>query len=84
MTYAHFVETFEGWLKGAPEFEVHLLGPAGSTDSLTSYSCAGERAGGYYTFNQDKLDWSGSVLLITQTALANYKTAHPIRTCGCS
>jgi hypothetical protein len=77
MTYAHFVETFEGWLKGAPEFEVHLLGQAGATDSLTSYSCAGERAGGYYTFNQDKLDWSGSVLLITQTALANYKSAHP-------
>jgi hypothetical protein len=77
MTYAHFVETFEGWLKGAPEFEVHLLGQAGATDSLTSYSCAGERAGGYYAFNQDKLDWTGSVLLITQTALANYKTAHP-------
>jgi len=77
MTYAHFVETFEGWLKGAPEFEVHLLGQAGATDSLTSYSCAGERAGGYYTFNQDKLDWTGSVLLITQTALTNYKTAHP-------
>lgn len=77
MTYAHFVETFEGWLKGAPEFEIHMLGQAGNTDSLTSYSCAGERAGGYYQFNQDKLDWSGNVLLITQTALANYKTAHP-------
>jgi hypothetical protein len=77
MTYAHFVETFEGWLKGAPEFEIHMLGQAGGTDSLTSYSCAGERAGGYYTFNQDKLDWSGSVLLITQTALASYKAAHP-------
>jgi hypothetical protein len=77
MTYAHFVESFEGWLKGAPEFEVHMLGQAGSTDSLTSYSCAGERAGGYQTFNQDKLDWSGSVLLISQTALASYKAAHP-------
>jgi hypothetical protein len=76
MTRAHFVETFEGWLKGAPEFEVHMLGQAGSSDSLTSYSCAGERAGGYYTFNQDKLDWTGSVLLITQTALASYKAAH--------
>ena len=77
MTRSHFVETFEGWLKGAPEFEVHLLGQAGATDSVTSYSCAGERAGGYYTFNQDNLDWSGSVLLITQTALTNYRTAHP-------
>ena len=77
MTYAHFVETFEGWLKGAPEFEVHLLGQAGSTDSLTSYGCSGERAGGFYQFNQDNLDWSGSVLLMTQTALTSYKTAHP-------
>ena len=77
MTRSHFVETFEGWLKGAPEFEVHLLGQAGATDSVTSYSCAGERAGGYYTFNQDNLDWSGSVLLGTQTALTNYRTAHP-------
>jgi hypothetical protein len=77
MTYAHFVETFEGWLKGAPEFEIHMLGQAGATDSLTSYGCAGERAGGFYQFNQDNLDWSGNVLLITQTALNNYKTAHP-------
>jgi hypothetical protein len=77
MTYAHFVDDFEGWLKGAPEFEVHMLGQAGGTDSLTSYSCAGERAGGLSNFNQDKLDWSGNVLLMTQTALTNYKTAHP-------
>jgi hypothetical protein len=77
MTNAHFVETFEGWLKGAPEFEVHMLGQAGSSDSLTSYSCAGEKASGYYRFNQDQLDWTGNVLLITQTALTNYKNAHP-------
>jgi hypothetical protein len=77
MTYSHFVETFEGWLKGAPEFEIHMLGQAGTTDSLTSYGCAGERAGGFYQFNQDNLDWSGNVLLITQTALNNYKSAHP-------
>ena len=77
MTYAHFVETFEGWLKGAPEFEIHMLGQAGTSDSLTSYGCSGERAGGFYQFNQDKLDWSGSVLLITQTGLSNYRTAHP-------
>ena len=77
MTRAHFVETFEGWLKGAPEFEVHMLGQAGTSDSLTSYGCSGERAGGLYQFNQDDLDWTGSVLLITQTGLANYRSAHP-------
>ena len=35
-----------GWFKGAPEFEVHMLGQAGSTDSLTSYACARERPPG--------------------------------------
>jgi hypothetical protein len=77
MTRAHFTETFEGWLKGDPEFEVHLLGQMASTDSLTSYSCAGENAGGWYRFNQDGLDWSGSVLLATQAQLTAYRTMHP-------
>ena len=26
MTKSHFVQDFEGWLKGSPEFEVHILG----------------------------------------------------------
>jgi hypothetical protein len=77
MTYAHFNENFEGWLKGSPELEVHMLGQAGYTDSLQSYSCAGERASGYYRFNQDGLDWSGSVLLIQQQQINSYKSAHP-------
>ena len=77
MTYAQFVETFEGWLKGAPEFEIHMLGQAGASDSLTSYSCAGERQSGLQLYNQDNLTWSGNVLLMTQTALNNYKAAHP-------
>lgn len=77
MTFAHFVETFEGWMKGAPEFEVHMLGQAGATDSLTTYSCAGERSSAPYYFNQDKLDWSGNVMLISQAQLNSYKSAHP-------
>jgi hypothetical protein len=77
MTNSHLVETFESWVKGAPEIEVHLLGQAGATDSLTSYSCAAEPASGYYHFDQNSLDWSGSVLLINQTQLNNYKSAHP-------
>lgn len=77
MTYSHFVDDFEGWLKGGPEFEVHMLGQLGATDSLTSYSCAGANAGGYYRFDQNEHDWSGSVLLATQTQLNAYKAAHP-------
>ncbi len=77
MTYARFVQDFEGWLKGSPEFEIHILGQSGTSDSLTDYQCAGASASGYYRFDQNNLDWSGSVLLFSQTQLNNYKTAHP-------
>jgi hypothetical protein len=77
MTYAHFVQDFEGWFKGNPEYEIHILGQTGATDSLTDYQCAGEPAGGYYRFDQNSLTWSGAVLLFSQTQLNNYKAAHP-------
>src|SRR5262249_17895888 len=37
MTASHFVQDFEGWLKGSPEYEIHILGQSGQTDSLNSY-----------------------------------------------
>ena len=78
MTYAHFVQDFEGWFKGDPEFEIHILGQAGTSDSLRDYQCAGGAAGGYYRFDQNSLTWSGSsVLLFTQAQLSSYKSAHP-------
>jgi hypothetical protein len=77
MTYSHFVQDFEGWFKGSPEFEIHILGQSGATDSLRDYQCAGEPAGGYYRFDQNALSWSGSVLLFSQSQLNSYKTAHP-------
>jgi hypothetical protein len=77
MTYSHLVQDFEGWFKGDPEFEVHILGQSGTTDSLKDYQCAGGAAGGYYHFDQNNLDWTGSALLFTQVQLNSYKTAHP-------
>ncbi len=77
MTYSHFVQDFEGWLKGSPEFEIHVMGQAGASDSLTSYQCAGEHAASAYAFDQNELDWSGSVLLFTQGQLNSYKLSHP-------
>jgi hypothetical protein len=77
LTQAHFVDDFEGWLKGAPEFEVHILGQKGQTDSLTDYQCAGERQPAPYYFDQNALDWSGSVLLFGQAQLDAYNAAHP-------
>jgi hypothetical protein len=77
MTYARFVQDFEGWFKGDPEFELHVLGQSGTTDSLADYQCAGARASGYYWFDQNSTSWSGRVLLFSQTQLNNYRTAHP-------
>ncbi|HXO84326.1 MAG TPA: hypothetical protein VN803_02250 [Gemmatimonadales bacterium] len=77
MTKSHFVQDFEGWLKGSPEFEVHILGQKGQTDSLSDYQCAGEHAGGPYTFDQNNLDWSGNVLLFSKNQIDQYNAAHP-------
>lgn len=77
MTRSHFVDDFEGWLKGDPEFEVHILGQKGQTDSLTDYQCAGEKQPVPYYFDQNGLDWSGSVLLFNKVQLDAYNAAHP-------
>ena len=77
MTKSHFTQTFEGWLKGSPEFEVHILGQKDQTDSLKDYQCAGEHQASPYYFDQNDLDWSGSVMLYSKTQLDNYHAAHP-------
>ena len=77
MTQAHFTQTFEGWLRGSPEFEVHILGQSGQTDSLKDYQCAGEHQSMPYYFDQNSLDWSGSAMLFSKYQLDNYAAQHP-------
>jgi hypothetical protein len=77
MTAASFVGTFEGWLKGSPEFEVHMLGQAGATDSLKDYQCSGEKQVAPYWFDQNSTAWTGSVLLASQGQLDAYRQQHP-------
>ncbi|HUL02453.1 MAG TPA: hypothetical protein VLV16_04375 [Gemmatimonadales bacterium] len=77
MTQSHFTQKFEGWLKGAPEFEVHILGQKGQTDSLADYQCAAEHQPAPYYFDQNDLDWTGNVLLFSQAQLDAYRAAHP-------
>jgi hypothetical protein len=77
MTKSHFVDDFEGWLKGSPEFEVHILGQQGQTDSLADYQCAGEKQPAPYYFDQNGLDWSGNVMLFSKAQLDAYNVAHP-------
>ena len=76
LTQSHFTQTFEGWLKGSPEFEVHILGQKGQTDSLADYQCTAEHQAVPYYFDQNALDWSGSVLLFSQAQLDSYRAAH--------
>jgi hypothetical protein len=77
MTSARFTETFEGWLKGDPEFEVHVLGQEGTSNALKSYQCAGQHAGGPYAFDQNQTTWSGRVLLFSQAQFDAYRAQHP-------
>jgi len=74
---SHLNETFESWLKGKPEIEVLVLGQKGSTDSLTSYQCAGNFGPGAYYFDQNSVDWSGTALLMNQNQLDSYNAQHP-------
>lgn len=77
LTYAAFTSTYEGWLKGNPEFETHVLGQDGGSASLAPYQCAGEHAGGAYSYDQNAKSWSGSVMLFSQAQLDAYRIAHP-------
>jgi hypothetical protein len=77
LSYVSLTQTFEGWLKGSPEFEVHILGQEGSSTAMKSYQCAGAEAGGSYQYDQNDKQWSGSVLLFSQTQLDAFKAAHP-------
>jgi hypothetical protein len=77
MTAASFVGTFEGWLKGAPEFEVHVLGQAGTSDSLKDYQCAGEKQAAPYWFDQNATTWTGNVMIMSQAQLDSYRQQHP-------
>lgn len=77
MTASHLTQTFESWLKGSPEIEILVLGQKGATDSLTKYQCIGERSLSPYYFDQNDLDWRGSVMMFSQAQLDAYKAQHP-------
>jgi hypothetical protein len=79
MTRAQFDQDFEGWLKGTPELEVHVLGQKGSSDSLMKYQCAGEHRPNPYNWNGNT-SWNGTVLLFSQAQINNYHVTHPNET----
>jgi hypothetical protein len=78
MTRAEFLESFESWLKGNPEYEVHIMGPAakGDNTNLVSFQCVGEHAAGEYSWDTNEKTWSGSQLLFSKAQIDAMNTAH--------
>lgn len=76
LTKSHFEEEFESWIKGKPEFEFHVYGQDRDGDSI-QLSCVGEHAGGPYAWDQNTLDWTGAVPLMTESDRMAYEQLRP-------
>ncbi len=76
LTKSHFEEEFESWIKGKPEFEYHVYGHDKNGDSF-QISCVGEHAGGPYAWDQNTLDWTGAVPLMTEADRVAYEKLRP-------
>ena len=81
LSYAQFNGDFEGWLKGKPEFEIHIMGPAapGDTTKLKSYQCIGEHAPAGYVWDMNSLTWTGAARLYTAAQMDAFERANPGR-----
>ncbi len=81
LTHAEFVGTFEGWLKGKPEFELHILGPVSQADTSTmmSYQCIGEHAPPDYYWDMNQLSWDGQVKMFSFEQMDAFEQAYPGR-----
>jgi hypothetical protein len=78
MTAARFTETFEGWLKGDPEFEIHVLAPNGKdTTTYKSLQCVGEHAPSGYFWDTNATTWYGTAQVLTGTQMDAYETQWP-------
>ncbi|MBM4188587.1 MAG: hypothetical protein FJ206_14885 [Gemmatimonadetes bacterium] len=77
LTQTSFRDTFEGWFKGDPEFEIHIMGPdAPGSQRMTSYQCIGQTTSGPYYWDQNGKTWTGSVMLFSANQLAAYRATH--------
>lgn len=77
MTYFSVNKDFEGWLKGNPEYEIHVMAPKSKTDTINyrTLYCIGEY--GDRSWNNDNDSWRGDVVLMTPSELDAYHAAFP-------
>lgn len=78
MTYFSVNKDFEGWLKGDPEYEIHVMGPVSAQDT-TKYRtlyCIGEHGDKYW--DTDASSWNGDVILMTGQEMEAFHAAFPL------
>lgn len=75
LVYTNFYDVKEPWLKGDPEIEAHVIGPAASdqTGLVRDLHCAGQNEPGWYRFDQNADQWYGAVLVYPQDAFVSNK-----------
>ena len=78
MTKAEFIESFESWMKGDPEYEIHIMGPAakGDNTNLASFQCVGEHAASPYSWDLNEKSWTGSQLLFSKAQIDAMNTTY--------
>lgn len=79
MSRVDFRSEFEGWLKGSPEYEIHILGPAvpGDTKNLTGYQCIAAESPAPYQWDANSTTWTGTQLLFSKAQITAFEKAHP-------
>jgi hypothetical protein len=79
VTRAWFNGDYEGWLKGNPEFELHVMGPTSAADTinLLSYQCVGEHAPSGYTWDMNSTNWTGSAQVFSIAQMDAFQQKYP-------
>lgn len=79
MTFSRVVDMGEAWLKGDPEIEVHVHGPASGAFPLygEDLACSGELSQLARRFDQNNVFWNGSVLIWTQAQSSAFDAQFP-------
>lgn len=79
LTRAWFNGDYEGWLKGNPEFELHIMGPTSVADTinLLSYQCVGEHAPSGYTWDMNSTNWTGSAQVFSIAQMDAFQQKYP-------
>lgn len=79
MSRIEFVGDFEGWMKGDPEYEIHILGPAaaGDTKNLAGFQCIGAQSPAPYRWDLNTKVWSGRQMLFSKAQIEAFERAHP-------